>query len=202
MLDSRVSLQEATHVSPDSPVKNLRSIHAATLLRDFYVDRVELDTQNLSMQVRNAVLATEILIRKCGTGQDSEVLITQINSIADQLIPFLHPDELDLIWKRFENVACVETWSVHQRQWFSLVKAVSARDARRMAAISTQLLESGEDTLNVGRVQYLVATSMLGHLSTGDRKSAIQSWTKFGSPGIVSGEYRAVLRLLVARTKV
>jgi len=198
MLESHASRRDATHVSADSPVKNLREIHAATLLRDFYAGRTGLDTSALPIETRNIVLATEGLLKNCGGNQDSEALITNINSISDRLTPFLQPDELDRIWQRFEKVACVETWSIHLRRWFSLVKAASARDARSMATISTQLLETGEDALDPRRMPYLVATSILGHVSVGDRENAIHSWTRFGTPGIARGEYGAVIRLLVA----
>ena len=111
---------------------------------------------------------------------------------------FLQAEELARIWQQLEDTACVEVWSLHLHRWFSLVKAVSARDAPSMVEYSTELLESESDASDTGRLEYLVATSMLGHLSVGDRRGAREAWSKFGSPAMAAGELTAVLRLLVA----
>lgn len=202
MLNSRGVRHDATQVSPGSPVDSLRSMHTATLLRDYYIGRPDLDIDSLPTDVREVVLVTESLIRGCSVDRDSELLIENINVIANQMTSFLRPEELSRIWERFENVACMESWSVRLRRWFSLVKAVSARDAQRMANISAQLLESGNDAFHARRLRYLVTTSMLGHLSIGDKPSAMQSWSKYGSSEMVSGEYQAVLRLLITYSQI
>lgn len=202
MLSPGRSLRGATRVSPDSPVDSLRATHTATLLRDYYIGRTELDIDSLPLDVRDLVTTTESLIRDCSAERDSEALISHINVIANQMTSFLQPQELARIWRRFERVACTRDWSPHLQRWFSLVKAVSARDARRMAALSKQLLESGEDASHARRMRYLVATSMLGHLSIGDRNSAMQSWLKYGSPEMESGEFQAVMRLLITYSQI
>lgn len=198
MLETEDVLRDPTRVSADSPVENLRSIHTAMLLRDHFVGQSALNAAVLPVAVRNTVITTERLLRECNTNQDSELLITLINGIAAQLTPYLQPDELERIWKEIEWEACMDTWSPHLQRWFSLVKAVSARDARPMAALSRQLLESGDDASDVSRVRYLVATSMLGQLSVGNRRGAMTSWRKYGNPAMAGGELSAVLRLLVA----
>ena len=197
MLEGRVIPREVTQVSPGSTVGSLRSIYTATLLRDFYIQGADLDIDRVPANVRNIVLATEKLIRDCSADNDGELLISYINAIANQMTSFLQPEELARIWRRFEEVGCTDAWSDRLRRWFALFKAVSARDAPRMAALSTQLLESGDDAAHARRLRYLVATSMLGHLSIGDRRGAMQAWSKYGSSEMESGDFQAAMRLLV-----
>ena len=201
MLDSLAPRRDITEVSPGSPVERLQSIHAATLLRDYLAGSIEGDTMTLSDDIRDAVFLTEMLFRDCSAKQDSELTITHLNGIANLLMSYLQPDELAEIWQRFENASCMEHWSTHLRRWFALVKAVSARDAVVMAAISTQLLDSGDDAFKPARQEYLLATSMLGQLSVGDKRSAMASWLNHGSPAMATGELSAVLRLLVAYSR-
>ena len=198
MLDARRSRPDSTLVSNGSTVRSLRSTHDATLLRDYYGGRIDLDGAGLPEALRDAVLATEILVRNCGVDLDSELLITHINAVAGRLASFLDPGELAAIWQRFEDVACTKSWSPHLRSWFALHRAVSARDAPRMAAISTDLLESGRDTHDADRLRYLVAAKMLGHLADGDKRSALEAWSTYGSSGLANGRYRATMRLLIA----
>jgi spermidine synthase len=201
MLDSLAPRRDITEVSPGSPVERLQSIHAATLLRDYLAGSIEGDTMTLSDDIRDAVFLTEMLFRNCSAEQNSELAITHLNGIANLLMSYLQPDELAEIWQRFENASCMEHWSTRLRRWFALVKAVSARDAVVMAAISTQLLDSGDDAFNPARQEYLLATSMLGQLSVGDKRSAMASWLNHGSPAMATGELSAVLRLLVAYSR-
>jgi len=196
MLDSRIPRDAHTKVSPDSPVASLRSTHVATQLRDFYADGVAFDRTSLPSRLRKAMSEIDRLILDCGPEKSDEHVITHLNRVAAQLAPFLEPKELVLIWNEYAE--CTELRSIHLQRWLSLLKAVSARDAGRMAVLSGSLLESGEDAIDAARMGYLVATSMLGHLSAGDRAGALVTWAKYGSPTMSNGELGAVLRLLIA----
>jgi predicted membrane-bound spermidine synthase len=197
MLESRPR-HVVTEVSSDSPVERLQSIHTAVLIRDYLDESVHLESGELPGDIRDAVVLTKTLLRDCSAERDGELAIENLNEVAAHLMSFLQADELARIWQRLEGTACVELWSLHQQRWFSLVKAVSARDARLMVEYSTQLLESKSDASNPARLEYLVAASMLGHLSTGDKRGAREDWSRFGSPEMATGELTAVLRLLVA----
>lgn len=197
MLESR-SRREATKVSIGSPVGRLQSIHTATMLRDYFDESIGVDAARLPSDVRESAVRMKAVFRDCSPDHDSEVAITHLNEVAGHLVSFLQPDELAEIWGRLERTACVEAWSVHLRRWFSLVKAVSARTGTGMVAHSRLLLESGDDVGDARRQEYLVAATMLGHLSMGDKNAALASWSRFGSPSMADGQLTEVLRLLLA----
>ena len=196
MLDRDKSRRSRTLVSPSSPLPILRSVHVATVLRDYYVDRVAFDPEVLPAGLRFAVRETDRMLLDCGLDGGDETMINHLNRLSGQLAPFLQPEELALIWEAYAG--CAEQWPVHLQRWFSLLKAVSARDAGRMAVLSGELLESGDDALDTERMRYLVAASMLAYLSAGDRASALATWAKYGSSTMSSGRLSTVIRLLIA----
>jgi hypothetical protein len=113
------------------------------------------------------------------------------------MIPFLHPHEMDDVWKRLESGACVRSFTPGDRRWITLLKAVGQRDASTMANTAKALLEK-EQELPEGPLRYLVASGMLGYLMQGDREESLRLWHKYQFRMFGSVPPTLLFRFLVA----
>ena len=106
--------------------------------------------------------------------------------------PYLPPEEAAAVWSRFQSSACYGTLRDFQRRWIDLYGAVGARDAKRMAALASELLATQE----VGREarEYLVVAGMAGYLAAGQPGEARALWLRHESGLRNIG--RPLLRLL------
>ncbi|NTW58031.1 MAG: spermidine synthase [Nitrospirae bacterium] len=94
------------------------------------------------------------------------------------IFPYLSPEESASGWHALESKNCVSSFSVTEKEWISLLKAVGQRNADAMAHYSAGLIERSGET-NPVRLKYLVAVNMLGNLVRGNDGEATRIWSQY-----------------------
>jgi hypothetical protein len=190
--------RDHTDISPSPDFVDANASFAAMALRDYYSSGDFTGKYGIiPADIRDqAVLTKQLFFTECGA--DSNDRIAQLyNTMALQTIPFLRPDELDAMWKKLEEGACVRSFTPRDQQWITLFKAVGQRDAEAMANTAKALLEKEQD-LPKGPMSYLVASGMVGNLVQGKREASLSLWQKYQSKIRGTGQQSLFLRLLVA----
>jgi len=188
---------DQTRISLSPDFTRAYGAFAAMALRDYYLgngfDNIYL---GVSEDVKKqAVRLRQLFFSECGAGSE-ERIDSLYATMAIHVVPFLNPDELDAVWKNLESGACVRSFTLRDRQWIALLKAVGKKDGRTMAGTARALLEQEQD-LSEGPMTYLIATGMLGHLVQGEREESLRLWQKYQSR--IGGDQQALLfRFLAA----
>ncbi|HXD04095.1 MAG TPA: hypothetical protein VN627_12395, partial [Novosphingobium sp.] len=113
--------------------------------------------------------------------------------------PYLRPQEMEPIWNRLEASPCARSLTLPERNWIALFKAVSRRDAAAMVSGARAILESGQ-RMPAEVVEFVVASSMLGSLTLGDRQDAYRLWSAYGPKLFKDGRPSLLYRILVAES--
>jgi predicted membrane-bound spermidine synthase len=198
MMTSSPSPRDHTDISHSPDFIDANAGYAAMALRDYYLSgRFAEKYSILPADIKeNAVKVRQLFFSECGASSDDRIG-NIYNTIALQMIPFLHPHELDAVWKKLESGACVQSFTPRDQQWITLFKAVGQRNAAAMASTAKALFEKEQD-LQAGPMRYLVASGMLGDLVQGKKEASLSLWQKYQSKGGGKGQQSLFLRLLVA----
>lgn len=138
------------------------------------------------------------LLEACRKFQEGGDKVYLLYEIALKAAPYLRPDEMASIWAVVESLGCGSRLSPVERMWLDLFKAVSDRDARRMADTAQRLLDAGGPALTPARRKYAVATVMLGELVLGNHQTVSRVWEANRTAIFGDTEPRVLMRLLAA----
>ena len=116
-----------------------------------------------------------------------------------RMAPYLRPQEMEPIWNRLESGPCARSLTLPERNWIALFKAISGRDAGAMVIGARAILESGQ-RMPDEVVQFVVASSMLGSLTLGNRQDAYALWNAYGPRLFKGGPPTLLYRILVAES--
>jgi spermidine synthase len=121
-------------------------------------------------------------------------------TVAERLLPAGSPNHLTKLWEKAE-LSCRPQRSMSQRDFVTLLKAIDRRDALSMAQTARKLLEEMPDASS-GLRTYILATGMLGDLSTGHKQAALALWGQYGELLDVKDSQTLLMRLLVAQAEL
>ena len=113
--------------------------------------------------------------------------------LARTMTPLLPMANATAMWDRITSPPCTLKLSESQAAWLNLFRAVSRRDAARMA-VHAELLLDPRFSHSSAQLRYLIITGMTGHLMAGNRDKAAAIWKRF--PKIADKEKDFTLRLL------
>ena len=99
-------------------------------------------------------------------------------TLALNIVPYLHPEELSEVWTRLERLPCAAAPTPRERDWIDLLKAVGLRDGRGMAEHAEKLLGTADEPAE--RRHYLLPVAMLGRVAVGEPTVAHRLWTGHG----------------------
>jgi predicted membrane-bound spermidine synthase len=182
----------------DAASGKIRSVAYARQLRDAILsDRHDL----LPPQVSGRMLLVPALLNDCGLVQAPGVWGAALLDLAGALVPHLTAAELDAVWDKLETMPCARRIAADDRALLELVRAVSQREAARMARLAAELLARPGLQPGSERVRYAVSAGLLGHLTRGDRLAA-EAFLQDHRSLLSLGEGMPVeLRLLVSLTR-
>jgi hypothetical protein len=115
------------------------------------------------------------------------------------MVPYLTPSELGAIWKRLEAGHCATSLSGPIKQFVSLFKAVSQRNAHDMSVTSKSLLDHSSN-MTPATLKYIVGAAMLGSIVEGDQASSRELWAKYKTAMFGNEEPDLLFRLLIAES--
>jgi hypothetical protein len=116
-----------------------------------------------------------------------------------RMASYLKPQEMEPVWNRLESSPCAGSLTLPERNWIALFKAISRRDAGAMVSGARAILASGQ-SMPAEVVQFVVASSMLGSLTLGDRQESLKLWSAYGPKLFTDGRPSLLYRILVAES--
>jgi spermidine synthase len=112
---------------------------------------------------------------ECRDPRDFDVWIHSALRVAALVNPHLAADDAVAIWARMQASPCYPSLRGLQRDWLTLLRAVAARDAGRMAALAEGLLGT-EVALATEAREYLLIAAMSGRLASREPGEALRLW--------------------------
>jgi len=129
---------------------------------------------------------------ECREPRDLDAWLHGALRVAKALNPYLAADDVGAVWARITRSPCHAGLHEFQRRWLALFQAVGARDAARMAELSSQLLAT-QDELGSDARDYLLLAALAGYVASGDKAKALATWNSHSGKVRVS---RPAFRLL------
>jgi predicted membrane-bound spermidine synthase len=144
--------------------------------------------------------AKQVLVQECSEDiWESEWWSAMLHTIAD-FVPCWSPEQLSVLLHNIETSSCAKHFSVSQRDFIALIKAVGKKDAAGMAQYSKKLLEQMEnDVLDADLLEYILSAGMLGDLAAGNIQEAVFLWGRYGPLLPVKNSQSLTIRLLATR---
>jgi spermidine synthase len=119
--------------------------------------------------------------------------------VGEQILPATAPNQLARLWEKADS-SCWSWLSMPQRDFITLLMAIDKRDAKSMAQTARKLL----DEMPAARSDlqaYILASGMLGNLSSGEKQAARALWEKYGNRLNTEDSQTLLMRLLVAHAE-
>jgi spermidine synthase len=143
--------------------------------------------------------AKQVLLGECSEDiLKSEWWQAMLHIIAD-FVPCWSSEQLTRLLHSIETSPCAKHFSVSQRDFIDLIKAVGEKDSALMVRHSKKLLEQMENAVPDGDLlEYILSAGMLGNLAVGNTQEAGHLWKKYG-PLLPSDNAQSLtVRLLVS----
>ena len=190
----------ATDVARSRLFSKTQDVRTAMMLRDFSLSgqfdpkhgTVPPDIQQLALQFGQIFLA-------CRPEPNQDARQIALYNVLVRMAPYLRPQELESVWNRLESSPCAGSLTLPERNWIALFKAIGRQDAGAMVSGARTILESRQ-RMPVEVVQFVVASSMLGSLTLGDRQEAFRLWSAYGPKLFSDGRPSLLYRILVAES--
>jgi predicted membrane-bound spermidine synthase len=160
--------------------ERLESTRLAWYARNYLLAATPPQPEGVPRWLQKDLELVKLRLLECRAPRDEDVWLHSFLRVAQSTIPFLGWDDLAPLWDRIARAPCAPTLHEFQRQWLSLFRALSARDAARSAALATALLGSQSDAGSEAR-EFLLAAAMAGHVASGDAPAALAEWRRHAS---------------------
>jgi spermidine synthase len=143
--------------------------------------------------------AKQVLMRECSEEiSKSEWWPAMLHIIAD-FVPCWSSEQLTGLLHGIEASPCAKHFSVSQRDFIDLIKAVGDKDSTRMVSYSRKLLEQAENNVQDGDLlEYILSAGMLGCLAAGNTQEADLLWKNYGPLLPPKNAQSLTVRLLVS----
>jgi predicted membrane-bound spermidine synthase len=189
-----------TEVTATKHFKLSEAAYGATRIRDHLTGSGPVFTPAAeSQEFANEAKELKRLLLDCVTPPHGDKIFVLFGG-ALKLVPYLRPEELQVIWQSLESGPCLKNWSTRELLWFEFIKAMSNRNTDRISSLSGLLLADSRD-LTPARKKYLVAASMLANLALGNKQTAKQLWSENKGALFGQDETRLLFRLLALHSK-
>ena len=198
MLTGSAPAWDVTEVSFPSFYIKSQAIYKAMALRDYSL------TGSFGSQYGNVPPAVQ---RQAGqfrrifydypAGRNENDRFADLFNTATDLVPYLRPQELALLWAKLEAAPGARFLSEAERSWIALFQTVGSRDPAAMVRLAKTILESGQ-AKTPEALRFLVATGITGYLMQQDRPGALRLWSAYRLALFGTGQPDLLFRLLAA----
>jgi len=163
---------------------------------EFLLGPVPPAAEDIASDFQKDLEIVQLRLLRCQMPRRLDVWLHALLRVAGAVNPYVSPAEADALWSRVRAAPCFATLYPFQQRWIDLFAAVGARDAARMAAIGTQLLET-QPSLSSDAREYLLQATMSGAIVEGNAERAAALWDRY-AVGLLRARAPA-LRLLRCR---
>jgi spermidine synthase len=154
--------------------ERVESTRLAWYAREFLIGRRP-PPEAVPTQLQKDLELVKLRLLECREPRELDVWLHGAIRVARALNPYLAADDAGAVWREIARAPCFAELHEFQRRWIELFRAVAARDAQRMAAHASRLLESTPE-LGVEAREYLVLAALSGHVAAGARPAALELW--------------------------
>ncbi|MEJ2174995.1 MAG: spermine synthase, partial [bacterium] len=174
-------------------IDNARRAHYAL---EFLLGPAPPAVEDIASDFQKDLEIVQLRLLGCQTPRRLDVWLHALLRIARAVNPYVSAAEADALWSRVRAAPCFANLYPFQQRWIDLFAAVGARDAARMAAIGTQLLET-QPSLSSDAREYLLQATMSSAIVEGNAERAAALWDRY-AVGLLRARAPA-LRLLRCR---
>jgi predicted membrane-bound spermidine synthase len=175
-------LEPARSRRPVSPLykgayafERVEATRLAWYARDFLVGGRRPAPEGVPTQLQKDLELVKLRLLECREPRELDVWLHSALRVARAVNPYLAPDDALAVWRETARAPCFGALQEFQRRWLQLFRAVAVRDASRMAALASQLLETTPE-LGAEAREYLVLAAMAGSVASGDKPAALALW--------------------------
>jgi len=155
--------------------ERIENARLAAYARDYLLSDSPPGPRGTSLQLQKDLELVKLRLVECRTPREEDVWLHSLWRIAEILNPGLPPAQAGMVWSRIGNAPCYGRLAKYQQEWIELFRAVGARDAARMAELSTQVLAAPAE-INAESREYLWMAGLTGYLAAGDKAGAKRLW--------------------------
>jgi len=156
--------------------ERIEATRLAWYARDFLIGGRRPAPEAVPTQLQKDLELLKLRLLECREPRELDVWLHGAIRVARALNPYLAADDAGAVWREIARAPCFAELHEFQRRWIELFRAVAARDAQRMAAHASRLLESTPE-LGVEAREYLVLAALSGNVAIGEKATALQLWS-------------------------
>jgi spermidine synthase len=153
----------------------IENARLAWYARDFLLGPRRPAPERVPTQLQKDLDLLRVRLIECRDPRDFDVWIHSAVRVAALINPHLAPDDAAAVWARIQASPCYPSLRGLQREWLTLLHAVAARDAARMAGVAESLLAT-EVALATEAREYLLMAAMSGRLASREPERALRLW--------------------------
>lgn len=158
------------------------ALHA--LLIHNYFQAVALNIQptfeGMNEAVVKAILGSRQMPKTCHPQEFEFLWQPHFDTLMKMVLPFLSPQEMEVIWQDFDKNECIKQLSPKAKKWINLYKSISQRNFVQMARLSRALLpERSEIQAHQGNNDYLMTIAIFSHLVLQQKDTAQELWSRY-----------------------
>ena len=127
---------------------------------------------------RKIVRDIKSIHHQCKEEELKTVWLGSLHAIAKVTLPYLYPNEMEIIWNDIESAKCFSVLPEETNYWFYLYRAVSRRDFENILKFSSLLLPE-ESIKPSTENEYLLTAAMLAYIALNEHDKAISLFKRY-----------------------
>ncbi|MCC6211012.1 MAG: fused MFS/spermidine synthase [Burkholderiales bacterium] len=168
-------------VNPESKgaegFERIENTRLARYARAYLIEPQSPEPARVGTLLQKDLEIAKLRLIECRQPRDQDVWLHSALHLARAVNPYLPPGEAAQVWARFLAAPCYHDLRQFQRRWLELFAAVAERDAPRMAALASEILDGQRDLGREAR-EYLVIAGMTGSIAAGRPLDAKGLWAR------------------------
>ncbi len=176
--------------------KALFAYHAEAMRDYFYSGEFRSGYWAFPQETKDAVINLSRMSRDCRFIPSGGRVATLFH-VLQQMVPYLKPQELDLVWNKMGFHRCTSADTAIEADWIIFFKALGKHNAPGIILAVNRLLNN-ETTMELSQVKYLVASQMLAYQSMDKHQEALNVWSAYRHKLFKNEQPDFIFRLLAA----
>ena len=127
---------------------------------------------------RKIVRDIKSIHHQCKEEELKTVWLGTLHAIAKATLPYLYPNEMEIIWNDIESAKCFSALPEETSHWFYLYRAVSRRDFKNVLKFSSLLLPEVSNKPST-EIEYLLTAAMLAYIALNEQDKAISLFKRY-----------------------
>ena len=156
----------------------IENTRRAAYIRDYLIDPRTPAPVAITAQMQKDIEMVKLRLLDCREAREQDVWLQALVAIAQEMNPFLPPEEAERVWQRLVAAPCHAGLATSQQQWIELLRAIGRRDAARMGELGAQML-AAQAEINADSRELLWMAALTGRLAAGEREAALKLWEDY-----------------------